>query len=160
MKILSALNADVQEFLQETGFLPTNVEPVAARKTRPVPVISWVMAGKWNEVRDTFQSRDADEWIETEAKGKSVFVLRVKGDSMEPEFKEGEIVIINPHVEAKTGDYVIVKNDGDEATFKQLRLYGETTVLHPLNPKCPDIALKKGDRYHIVGKVVEEQKRY
>jgi SOS-response transcriptional repressor LexA len=160
MKVLSALNADVQEFLQETGFLPTNVEPAAARKTRPVPVISWVMAGKWDEVRDNFQPGEADEWIETEAKGKSVFALRVKGDSMEPEFKEGEIVIINPHVEAKPGDYVIVKNDGDEATFKQLKVYGDTTVLHPLNPKYPDIELKKRNKYHIVGKVVEKKKRY
>lgn len=40
---------------------------------------------------------------------------------MEPEFREGEVVIVNPHVEAKPGDYVIVKNDEEEATFKQLR---------------------------------------
>lgn len=54
---------------------------------------------------------------------------------------------------------MIVKNDEDEATFKQLKVYGEMTILHPLNPKCPDIELKKGVRYHIVGKVVEK-KRY
>jgi len=29
----------------------------------------------------------------------------------------------------------------NEATFKQLK-YGETTVLHPLNPKYPNIELK------------------
>jgi len=81
-------------------------------------------------------------------------------DVMEPEFKEGEIVVVNPHVEAKSGDYVVVKNDEEEATFKQLKIYGETTVLHPLNPKYPDIGLKRGDKYHIVGKIVEEKKRY
>ena len=42
---------------------------------------------------------------------------------------------MNPHVEAKSNDYVVVKNDEEEATFKQLKIYGETTVLHPLNPK-------------------------
>jgi len=36
-------------------------------------------------------------------------MTRVKTDSMEPEFKEGEIVIVNPYIEAKSGDYVIVK---------------------------------------------------
>jgi len=41
------------------------------------------------------------------------------------------------------GKGVIVKNDGYEATFKQLKIHGETTVLHPLNPKYPDIELKK-----------------
>ncbi len=50
--------------------------------------------------------------------------------------------------------------DNGEATFKQLRIYGDTKVLHPLNPKYPDIELKKGDRYNIVGKIVEKKKRY
>ena len=160
MKILKALSADLPEFLQETGYLPVNVEPAALRKMQPVPVISWVTAGKWAQVCDTFQPGEADEWIETEAKGRHVFALRVKGDSMEPEFKEGEIVIVNPHIETQSGDYVVVKNDEEEATFKQLKIYGDTTVLHPLNPKYPDIELKKGDRYHFVGKIVEKKKRY
>lgn len=160
MKVLKALNSDLQEFLQETGYLPVNVEPVTLKKTRLVPVVSWVTAGQWQAACDNFQPGDADDWIETEVKGKNVFALKIKGDSMEPEFKEGEIVIVNPHVEAKSGDYVIVKNDEEEATFKQLKVYGEMNVLHPLNAKYPDIELKKGDRYNIVGKVVEKKKRY
>jgi SOS-response transcriptional repressor LexA len=160
MKLLKALDADIQEFLQETGYLPVNVEPAALKKLRPVPVVSWVMAGKRELISDTFQPGEADEWIESDVKGKHVFALRIKGDSMEPEFKEGEVVIINPHVEAKPGDYVIVKNDEEEATFKQLKVYGDTTVLHPLNPKYPDIELKKGNKYKIVGKVVEKKKKY
>lgn len=57
-------------------------------------------------------------------------------------------------------DYVIIKNDDSgEATFKQLKRYGETTVLHPLNAKYPDIELKKGYKYRILGKVVEKKKK-
>lgn len=161
MKIIGALNADAQEFLQETGYLPINIEPAKLKKIRPIPVISWITAGKWNEVCDSFQPGDADEWIESDVKGRNVFALRVKGDSMEPEFKEGEIVIINPHIEAKSGDFVVIKNDDNgEATFKQLKKYGDTIVLHPLNSKYPDIELKKGTKYRIVGKVVKKEKRY
>lgn len=79
---------------------------------------------------------------------------------MIPEFNEGEIAIINPHLEVKSGDYVVVKNDEEEATFKQFKKYGDTAILHPLNPKCPDIVIQKGDRYHIVGKVVRKEKIY
>ncbi len=39
---------------------------------------------------------------------------------------------------------MIVKNDENEAIFKQLKQYGDTPVLHPLNPKYPDIEIKKG----------------
>jgi SOS-response transcriptional repressor LexA len=160
MKILKALHVDLQEFLQETGYLPVNVEPASLKKMRQVPIISWVMAGKWEMVCDNFQPGDAEEWTESDVRGKNVFALRVKGDSMEPEFRGGDVVIVNPHVEAKPGDYVIVKNDEDEATFKQLKKFGDTLVLHPLNSRYEDIELKKGVKYRIVGKVVKKEKRY
>lgn len=48
----------------------------------------------------------------------------------------------------------------EKAAFKQLKVYGEMTILHPLNPKYPDIELKKGVKYRIVGKIVEKKKRY
>ncbi len=128
---------------------------------RPIPIISWVIAGKWHEVSRSFQSEDADEWTDSDVQGKSVFALRVKDDSMEPEFVEGDVIIINPHIEARPGDFVIIRNeDNDEATFKQLKKYGHTVVLHPLNPKYEDIELKRGHGYRIVGKVVKKEKRY
>ena len=42
------------------------------------------------------------------------------------------------------GDYVIVKNDEEEANFKQLKKFGDTLVLHPLNSRYEDIELKNG----------------
>jgi SOS-response transcriptional repressor LexA len=161
MKVLKALNADVQEFLQETGHMNTRIQPTSHKKLRQIPVISWVAAGKWHDVSNPFEPGDADEWMESDVRGMDIFALRVKGDSMGPEFNDGEIIVINPNVEAKPGDFVIVKNeDKDEATFKQLKIYGGTTVLHPLNPKYPDIELKRGNKYKIAGKVVEKKKKY
>jgi SOS-response transcriptional repressor LexA len=54
---------------------------------------------------------------------------------------------------------VIVKNDEEETTFKQLKKFGDTLVLHPLNSKYEDIELKKSVKYRIVGKVVKKKKR-
>ncbi len=80
---------------------------------------------------------------------------------MRPEFSDGEVIIVNPHVEAVPGDYVIVKNDEEEATFRQLKKLGKTLFLHPLNPKYEDIELKRGaHNYRIVGKVVKKEKEY
>ena len=80
---------------------------------------------------------------------------------MEPEFVEGDVIIVNPHIEPVPGDYVIVKNDAEEATFKQLKKFGNLFVLHPLNRKYEDIELRKGGhRYRIVGKVVKKEKKY
>jgi SOS-response transcriptional repressor LexA len=160
MNLLRAYGVDIQEFLRETGYLPANVEPANLGKLRSVPVISWVIAGKWQEVCDSFQPGDADEWIESDIKGTHIFALRVKGDSMEPEFIEGDIIIVNPNIKPTHNDYVIVRNDDGEATLKQLKKYGATRVLHPLNPKYADIELSAKQQFIVVGKVVEKKKRY
>ena len=161
IKILQALHVDLQEFLRETGYLPVNVEPAPLKTVRRVPVISWVAAGSWHQGLTSDDPVDVDEWTETDVKGKRVFALRVKGDCMEPEFVEGDVIIVNPHIEPVPGDYVIVKNDAEEATFKQLKKFGNLFVLHPLNRKYDDIELRKGGhRYRIVGKVVKKEKKY
>ena len=162
MNLLKAYHADVQEFLRETGYLPQNVEPAVLPKTRAVPLVSWVIAGKWEDVCDSYQPGDANEWVETDIKGANIFALTVKGDSMEPEFQEGDIIIVNPHIKPDSNDYVVVRNEEDEATFKQLKKYGKERVLHPLNPKYEDIRLSETVQYKIVGKVVQKikTKRY
>jgi SOS-response transcriptional repressor LexA len=160
MNILQAYHADAQEFLQETGYWPVNVEPANLGKLRKIPVISWVIAGRWSGATDPFQPGDAEEWTESDAKGPHVFALRVKGDSMVPEFNEGDIVVVSPHVRAVSGDYVVVKNDEEEVTLKQLKKYGTKRILHPLNPKYEDIELSDKRQFRIVGKIVEKKKRY
>lgn len=160
MRLLEAYHADIQEFLEGIGYLSQNIEPASIGQLHPVPVISWVAAGMWHDACEAFQPGDADEWIATDVKGENIFALRVKGDSMEPEFVEGDIIILNPCVKANPGDYVIVKNDDGEATLKQLKQYGKIQVLHPLNPKYPDIELSEKHQYIIAGKVVEKKKRY
>lgn len=57
-------------------------------------------------------------------------------------------------------DYIIVKNDEEEATFKQYKRYDNTKILHPLNSKYNDIILNKDKEYRIVGVVMEKKKRY
>ena len=101
---------------------------------------------------------EADEYIETDLRGERIFALRVTGDSMEPLFQEGEIVIVNPDLQCDPGHYVVAKtpeHGGEEATIKQLKKLGDQYYLHPLNPKHDDIPLTK--KHKIVGKVVRKQ---
>jgi SOS-response transcriptional repressor LexA len=79
------------------------------------------------------------------------FALMVLGDSMEPEFVEGDIIIIEPEGLATDGSYVMAWLD-DEWIFRQL-VKDETKEggwkLRPLNPKYPsapiaDLAVIKG----------------
>ena len=156
MKFLKAYMVDMGEFLRQTGYMPPNVEPVGESKR--IRIISWTQAGTWQQICDTSQYGDYGEYVETDAKG--VFALRVRGESMETEFHEGDIIVINPYLKPEHNDYVVVCNEEGEATFKQLKKYGKTRVLHPLNPKFDDIELIRDIEYRIIGVVVEKKKRY
>lgn len=60
------------------------------------------------------------------------FALRVLGDSMEPEFKDGCIIIIDPSSDVKSGKYVIAEVDG-EYIFRQFVQDGDRYFLKAIN---------------------------
>lgn len=104
-----------------------------------VPLISWIQAGEWCEVIDTFQPGDAEEWLLCPKKhGPSTFALRVRGVSMEPKYRDGAIIYVDPDISPDHLKNVVVRLNGDsEATFKQLVIEGDKRFLRPLNPDWP-----------------------
>lgn len=72
--------------------------------------------------------------------GGESFALRVLGTSMEPEFLEGEIIIIEPEGLAKDGAYVLAWHQ-EEWTFRQLCRDGAGWRLHALNPAFADVPI-------------------
>ena len=129
----------------------------APERTGRVPLISWVQAGEWAHAADLLQPGEGYEWIDTSVAVQAhTFALRVEGDSMEPEFAPGTILVVEPELDAYPGDYVIAKN-GDEATFKQLVRDGADLYLKPLNPRYP---IKPLGSARVVGVVREAVKRY
>lgn len=139
----------------------SNVSPAPRSRLPPrdIPVISWVQAGEWQAVSDPYQPGYADEWVETSAtKSPNAFALVVSGDSMEPEFRDGDIITVDPDRQPVSGSYVVVKN-GHEATFKQFVRDGASVFLKPLNDRYP-IRDMTGIDFRVVGVVVEKRKRY
>ena len=62
------------------------------------------------------------------------FALRIKGDSMYPQYLEGDIVIFRKTDTCETGDDCVVYVNGQDATFKRVkRLDDGTIILQPLN---------------------------
>jgi len=157
--IIRALGLSVDEVLSGIGQSAFEAAALDVRRLGQIPVVSWVTAGDWRDVCDGYEPGDGGEWIDSDMPGRNVFALRVNGDSMEPEFHDGEILTVNPHTETLPGDFVVVKNSEGETTFKQLKRYGSSWVLHPLNPKYEDHVLKRGE-FHVIGKVVKKEKRY
>lgn len=124
-----------------------------------VPLISWVQAGQWNEICD-LTSEEAPRITVTTRVGAHTFALKVRGDSMEPEFPEGCIIIVDPEREAKTGSYVVMRLDEEmEATFKQMIMDGSRIYLKPINPRYPILEMN-GKKATTVGVVIQMVKEY
>jgi len=60
------------------------------------------------------------------------FALRVMGDSMAPEFWDGCIIIVEPRLSARHGQYVVIDYAGD-TTFRQYLEENGRRWLKPLN---------------------------
>ena len=124
-----------------------------------VPLLSDVQAGMYKEVVDNYHPGDGgSELIPTSVPVKKhTFALRVSGDSMEPEFMDGMILIIEPDMDAQPGDYVIAKNGEGETTFKQLVKDGSDWYLKPINQRYPIKPLAEAE---IVGVVRAVERRF
>ncbi len=68
------------------------------------------------------------------------FALMVLGDSMLPEFEEGDIVVIEPDGLAKDGAFVLAWH-ADEYIFRQLMVEEGRWYLRPLNPAYPTVEI-------------------
>lgn len=133
----------------DSATVPTRFESnvsAAARGLRHVPRISFVQAGPWSEVVDPYAPGAAEEYLLTALDlGPNAFALTIHGDSMLPEFREGDTIIIDPRVTPAPGDFVVAKNGNEEATFKKYRPRGinergELVIeLVPLNDDYPSL---------------------
>ena len=130
---------------------------------RKVPVLNSISAGELLEWTDQgYPVGWADEWIEvdTGVTDPNAFALKVHGDSMEPEFKEGEYVVVSPNTQWENGDYVVVANANNEKALKKIRVNADHIVLISLNPKYEPIVLGKDEDPRVIGKVVRKVKKY
>jgi SOS-response transcriptional repressor LexA len=130
---------------------------------RRVPLISWVRAGRIEEINDPFHPGDADEWHDVfdTMPGESAFALRVDGDSMtspypgELTFPDGTIIVVDPDRNVEAGAFVVAKDiTTQRATFKKLTTDGGRWFLKPLNPAYPTVEIDDPAML-VIGRVIE-----
>lgn len=71
--------------------------------------------------------------------GKQYFGLRVKGNSMEPEYLDGDILILEKVDDCESGDDCVVMVNGNDGTFKRVFKNENGIILQPLNPSYSPI---------------------
>lgn len=92
------------------------------------------------------------------------FGLRIKGSSMEPRMREGDVVIVRKQDSAETGDTVVVLVNGDSATVKKIKYGPDGISLIPTNPAYDVQFYSAADverlPVRVIGRVVELRAKY
>jgi SOS-response transcriptional repressor LexA len=131
------------------------------KEAKEYPLISWVVAGKWEESCDNFQPGDADEWLESNANaGAHGYWLEVRGLSMVApndtvSFPPRMRILVQPEgFDLVSGKFYIAKlMDTGETTFKQYIRDAGVEYLQPLNPSFKTLEIT--DNVQIIGRVID-----
>lgn len=132
------------------------------KKGVQIPVLGDVRAGYPMEaVENIIDYEEIDE--ETARRGE-FFALRIKGDSMEPKFSEGDVVIVRKQQTADSGDIVVALVNGDSATIKKLKRHQNGITLVPSNAAYEPMYYSNEEimelPINILGKVVELRAKF
>jgi repressor LexA len=96
-------------------------------------------------------------------KNKEYFALRIKGDSMNLEFQEGSIIIVEKTNIVNNGEIAVILIDGCEATVKKVIMSKNMITLIPMSSNAihiPTMYDLSKDEIQIIGKVRHAIKSY
>ena len=86
-----------------------------------IPVLGVVRAGLPMDAVENIV--EYEEIREEMARTGAFFALQIKGDSMAPRIKEGDIVIVRKQPDVESGEIAVILVNGDEATVKQVQRF-------------------------------------
>jgi phage repressor protein C with HTH and peptisase S24 domain len=130
----------VPSMLAESS-LTVEQDKTALKAGRLVPIINKVAAGYPIDFDDLeYPVGVADDYVRCpDLHDVNAFAVRVVGDSMEPKFHEGDIVVFSPAAEVRSGDDCFIRfSSPHETTFKRVFFEADNAVrLQPRNEKYP-----------------------
>jgi phage repressor protein C with HTH and peptisase S24 domain len=136
-KSLAATGASIDQFVA----LITEAGQAAAEA---VPLIGFAEAGAGGYFDDGGYpaGKGWDEIPFPAVDDEHVYALKISGDSMDPAYRDGTVIIVSPSATIHRGDRVVVKTRDGEVMAKELkRKTAKTLELKSLNPEHPDRTL-------------------
>ena len=128
------------------------------KKAICIPVLGRVAAGIPIDAIENII--DYEEISESMATIGDLFALKIKGNSMIPGIKDGDIVIVKKQSTADHNQIVIATTNGDDAVCKRFFHYGNTVLLHSDNPEYEDIDVTGREDFQIWGVVIELRRKF
>lgn len=92
-----------------------------ASEPRGIPVVGTTQGGPDHEwVEMGYPAGFGDEYITMTSRDPHAYALRVRGNSMSPRIREGEVILVEPTTTAEAGDDVVVRTVDGQVMVKTL----------------------------------------
>ena len=143
-RIADALGVSTDELLCRTEKLP----PFLPIIKNAVPIVGEIACGQ-----PITAEQNIEGYADLPDGAHADFALRCKGDSMNPTFTAGDLVLIRQQEEVEPGQIAAVGVDG-EATLKRVYRSGEGVVLVADNPEYPPQVYNEPENVKIYGLAV------
>lgn len=125
--LFNITRSDLTENLDETSY---NIN----RDLALVPILGKIPAGMPMEaIEDSYTMDYAQIPVNWLRGNKKFFGLKLVGDSMEPEYHDGDIVVFQQTSDFTSGKDCCVRMNGSDATFKRVFVKDDGIVITPLN---------------------------
>ena len=99
--------------------------------------------------------------MDSSLSGATIFAVRMHGDSMDPKFPEGTILIFEHNKEALNGDFVLLQSPHNEVEVRQIFINGEKSYKKSLNPTSNDYSASLITNYFsCLGLLVQSRTNY
>jgi phage repressor protein C with HTH and peptisase S24 domain len=124
------------------------IEPAGGSATRAVPLLGFAEAGSGGYFDDGgFPAGEGwDEIAFPAVSDEHAYALEVSGQSMEPAYRDGDVILVSPSAPLRRGDRVVVRTRGGEVMAKELkRKTAKSIELKSLNAQHPDRTLATTD---------------
>jgi len=118
------------------------------QSARAVPLLGFAEAGTGRYFDDSgFPAGEGwDEIAFPAVTDEHAYALEVSGQSMEPAYRDGDVVLVSPAAPIRRGDRVVVRTKDGEVMAKELkRKTAKTIELKSLNAEHPDRTLAAAD---------------
>lgn len=139
----------MQDFLASAQSIGSSETVSAENSSATIPLLGLAQAGREGFFdADGFPSGEGWDQVElplTQSKDTShFFALKVTGQSMEPVYRENDILLLSPSDDIRRNDRVVIKTADGEVMAKQVASIDADVVnLQSLNPEYEDYSLNK-----------------
>ena len=151
------INERVNDRMRQSAVPGLDTLPYTPPRAR-VPIIGVVRCGSGGLALEEplgFEGADV-------ANAEDYFYLRATGDSMEPDVREGDLVLIHKQPEVESGELAVVVVNGEEGMLKRVILKPGAVILQSSNPAYPPRVFigEETQIVRIAGKAVQSLRKW